>query len=510
MERKSASALVCPECGGDFSAADLLDGDSIVTCLNCGRRFSTSEILKKSSEVEAEEIRSSAYRDVESERTKAYREVEAEKTRAYRDVESEKARIYRESEEARRKFETESIKREQRQRIQVELDYEGEKFKKGKASKLLLILSVVATIMAIIGFATSSIVSGVIATIMAIATIIGWLIGINAISASSKGMQKTVVTVSFLLCLPLIVLYFTQFSDLQANKTYEWSNVVLSEFLPQPETNNGEIADNSDKELTLKLYNVSEADYVKYKNSCIEFGYTERSKNETNSYFAVNSLGYRLDITYYSYSEEIRIELEIPDPASMLNWNEFVMGNIVPTPDTLEGRVVVDSDKELHVYLAEATKSTLSSYTQKCKDAGFTIDSVQSTNSFEAYNAEGYQVKLFFHENDAELSITLYDPIKRNTLNWATVSLMKPLPTPPSNVGEFANNYDWTVTVYILDVTREDYENYVDQCIEKGFTIDQSRYENSFYGDNKDGYEIQVSWKGNNTMYISVTNYKYF
>lgn len=93
MEKKSASALVCPECGGDFSASDLLDGDSIVTCLNCGRRFSTSSILKKSSEVEAEEIRSSAYRDVEHERTNAYREAEAERTRAYRDVEGEKRKV---------------------------------------------------------------------------------------------------------------------------------------------------------------------------------------------------------------------------------------------------------------------------------------------------------------------------------------------------------------------------------------------------------------------------------
>lgn len=96
MEKKSASALVCPECGGDFSAADLLDGDSIVTCLSCGRKFSTSTILRKNSEVEAEEIRSNTYRDVEHERTKAYREAEAERTQAYRDVENEKRKVERE------------------------------------------------------------------------------------------------------------------------------------------------------------------------------------------------------------------------------------------------------------------------------------------------------------------------------------------------------------------------------------------------------------------------------
>lgn len=193
-----------------------------------------------------------------------------------------------------------------------------------------------------------------------------------------------------------------------------------------------------------------------------------------------------------------------------LVWNEFVMGNMLPAPNSLEGRIIVNSDQELSIYLANATKSVFSEYVQSCKANGFTFDSSQNTTSYEAYNTDGYRLYLHFNESDAELSVKLYDPIKRNPLNWSTVPLMKNVPTPPSNIGEFLSNYDWTVSVYILDVTYEEYEAYVDKCIKAGFTIDLSRYENSFYGDDKNGNELKVSWEGNNTIHISVTNYEFF
>ena len=145
MERKSASSLVCPECGGDFSAADLLDGDSIVTCLNCNRRFSTSEILRKSSEVEAEEIRSSAYRDVENERTRAYREAEAEKTQAYRDVE-----------EGKRRLEAERLQYEYRQMKALNQRERSKTTKKALKIVLPIVAGVLALsllIFSIVGFA---------------------------------------------------------------------------------------------------------------------------------------------------------------------------------------------------------------------------------------------------------------------------------------------------------------------------------------------------------------------
>ena len=121
-------------------------------------------------------------------------------------------------------------------------------------------------------------------------------------------------------------------------------------------------------------------------------------------------------------------------------------------------------------------------------------------------STDKYKLRLYFDESDSELFISVKDPIKRNKINWSAVPLMKDVPKPPSSTGEFGNNFDWTVTIYLVDVTREQYDNYIDKCIEEGFSVDMSRYENSFFGDNKDGYELQISWEGNNTICVHVTN----
>ena len=120
MEKRSASALVCPECGGEFAASDLLDGDSVVTCLNCGKQFSTSEIFHKSTDERVEEIRSKAYTDVEKDRTQAYRDVE----------------------EGKRKIEYERMKREFDREDKQEQEKEVKAFKKSKF-RIVLIISIV-------------------------------------------------------------------------------------------------------------------------------------------------------------------------------------------------------------------------------------------------------------------------------------------------------------------------------------------------------------------------------
>lgn len=208
--------------------------------------------------------------------------------------------------------------------------------------------------------------------------------------------------------------------------------------------------------------------------------------------------------TYSSLSD--RYDMLDSKTYETLIWDELVMGDMLPTPNSLNGRITANSDTQLCIYLADATKSVFSEYIQLCKTNGFTVDSTQNTTSYEAYNIDGYHLYLHFNESDSELLVELNDPVKRNTLNWSTVPLMKDVPTPPSNIGEFTSNYDWTVSVYILDVTYEEYEVYVDKCIEAGFTIDFSRYNYSFSGDDKKGNELNVSWEGNNTIKISVTN----
>ena len=349
--KRSASSLVCPECGGEFAASDLLDGDSVVTCLNCGKKFSTSEILRKSSEVEAEEIRSKAYRDVESERTQAYREAQAERTRAYKDIENERTRAFWENESEKRRFAEKQIRYSQKREIQNDLDIEAKQFRKSKKAKWLIAFSLISMVLAIVAFTNQSYLSGFWAIILTLLTTASWLIGINAISIEVKGVRRAIIALTFFLCIPLIYLYANSFKDVSTTKVFNWETIVLNDCLPQPETNNGSIIENSDQKLTIELYNTNETEFAKYKKACVEFGYTERSKTETNSYFAVNNNGYKLDLNYRSYSNEISIELTKPEPSEVLIWTDLFLSSILPKPTLLQGRVIVNSNEELHIYV---------------------------------------------------------------------------------------------------------------------------------------------------------------
>ena len=231
MEKQSASALRCPECGGEFAASDLLDGDSIVTCINCGRRYSTSEILRKSSEVEAEEIRSSAYRDAEHERTEAYREAEAERTRAYRDVEHEK-----------RKVEYERIK----------LDYQRMKNqdKKEKREKTSKVLKVVLPIFLLIVICVT---------------------GLRVLLKDNRDYTTT---------------------------TFEWPERGLFLLLPQPETNNGAIINESEQTIYFELYNSTRETFDSYTKLCFDSGFSEDYYKSDTIFCAENADGYSIDIYY--------------------------------------------------------------------------------------------------------------------------------------------------------------------------------------------------------------------
>lgn len=58
--------------------------------------------------------------------------------------------------------------------------------------------------------------------------------------------------------------------------------------------------------------------------------------------------------------------------------------------------------------------------------------------------------------------------------------------------------------VYIDDITAEEYEEYVDKCIEAGFSIDYSRGEKTFSATDADGYKIVVEKHLFEQMYISI------
>lgn len=77
---------------------------------------------------------------------------------------------------------------------------------------------------------------------------------------------------------------------------------------------------------------------------------------------------------------------------------------------------------------------------------------------------------------------------------WPDSEIAKLLPVPESNIGHIEWEASYGFVIYVSETTREEYNAYVDKCLGNGFTVDYYKSENTYYGDNADGYQVTVKY----------------
>lgn len=408
MENKSARPLICPDCGGEFSATDLLDGDSVVTCFNCGKKYNISEILHKTLDERVEEIKQNAYRDVETERIKSFENVEKEKTQAYREVE-----------EGKLSLEREKIQREINKEKKEEKEKDINIFKKSRFSLIVVVFMIASIVLAAFAFKDNKILSGVFALAMSIGFVICFLMGIGVIPERIRGIKIVSFIIASALALPCIFTYIP--------------------------LNNGDIESPFDNEV---------------------------------------------------------VELQ---------WDGFILGSLLPEPSSNKGIVHADSDSILSVTIRNITKSDYTSYKSSCILMGFNIDAENSTNNYKAFNVDGYNLSVTYHAPSSyskeEMQIRIEEPISMTSYNWPNTGIGSKLPSLLSGKGKISTNSSDTFTIYVGNVTIDDFNDYVDTCLLAGYNVDYIRYEKSFYADNNNGDHLTITYRGFNTIYINVYNW---
>ena len=187
-----------------------------------------------------------------------------------------------------------------------------------------------------------------------------------------------------------------------------------------------------------------------------------------------------------------------------IDWDSIVLSEQLPEPKSNKGKILTNSDESLSIYIAKSSESDYNDYINKCKEYGFTIDADNSMSSYEAYDDEGYKLRLYYTESSEEFHIDLEAPLKMEKIQWPTSNIVSKLPVPKSQVGEINYEHDTSFAVYVGDTTKSDYDEYVNSCINNGFNIDYSKNEKTYWGDDAEGYHVSIEYKGNNTMYISI------
>lgn len=187
-----------------------------------------------------------------------------------------------------------------------------------------------------------------------------------------------------------------------------------------------------------------------------------------------------------------------------IDWDSIVLSEQLPEPKSNKGEIITNSDESLCVYIANSSLNDYNNYINKCKEYGFVIDADNSTSSYEAYDDEGYKLRIYYSKSSKKFQIDLKAPLKMKKIQWPTSNVVSKLPAPKSQVGKVDYDHDNSFAIYVGDTTKADYDEYVNSCISAGFSIDYSKNEKTYWGDNSEGYHISVEYKGNDTMYISI------
>ena len=281
-----------------------------------------------------------------------------------------------------------------------------------------------------------------------------------------------------------------------------WDELVLGDMLPAPPTRVKDVNSNRADKLEVDLKKMTQMQFSAYVQACKDLGFNEFSNEGDSDYEAYNTEGFKVDISLH-YGSHSRISLVAPGERNT-QWLVIGLAAMLPAPQAFDINVEINTDKRLEVTLELMTQEDFNIFVEGCKAAGFVEASTETAVQYTAYNTECYNLSVGYNTYWHRASVKLCAPLEMTTLRWPTVGPARQLSAPPHRQGNITCDTAEQFTVYVAGVTPQGYANYVQNCEEKGFTVNHDRGENSYHAYNKAWYELRVSYEYGNIMCINV------
>lgn len=211
----------------------------------------------------------------------------------------------------------------------------------------------------------------------------------------------------------------------------KWDDMILSEQLPEPPKNKGEIHENTAEKLWVDINKISDKQYNDYTEACKAKGFTVDPESNSMSYGAYNSEGYKLSLSHYGSEDEMKIELEKPIEMSSITWPTSKAGKQLPAPKSTKGKFTHENDDGFNVYIGNTSKDDYNSYVKACSDKGFTVNYDKGDSFYNADNSAGWHVSIKYEGNNI-MSIDIDAPSESSTAPSAskdTTKQAEPKPT---------------------------------------------------------------------------------
>jgi hypothetical protein len=94
-----------------------------------------------------------------------------------------------------------------------------------------------------------------------------------------------------------------------------------------------------------------------------------------------------------------------------------------------------------------------------------------------------------------------YTKEKAENLDWSEYVLSDKLPEPKTLKGRLNYDSSSSLSLYIMDVDKNEYKDYVSACKDKGYTVDISNSSTSFSAKNEEGYSLYLYYDEDDKEY---------
>lgn len=178
----------------------------------------------------------------------------------------------------------------------------------------------------------------------------------------------------------------------------------------------------------------------------------------------------------------------------------------VPEPPINKGEISRNDAEELDFEVRGVDRSQYEAYQTTCINSGYSVDSDLAPGWYEAYNEDGYFIRMYYYESGSFPRIDVYvsAPMIMDEIQWPNSEIAKRLPVPESSLGKFSWERSTGFCLYIGNTTKDEYKQYVDRCYEMGFTVNYSKGDTFFRAHDADGFSIEIKYKGYNIMFIQI------
>lgn len=89
---------------------------------------------------------------------------------------------------------------------------------------------------------------------------------------------------------------------------------------------------------------------------------------------------------------------------------------------------------------------------------------------------------------------------------WPKNEIAKMISVPESNIGKINHESEDRIYIEVGETNKEAYSKHVDDCMEKGFTVDYSKSDTTYIGNNEEGYHINIMfYEEDNVMSLSLS-----